>query len=49
MMEGIKKVPNGTCFIIENNQIKFENILNLDLQMKRSYKRRYIYNILTIL
>ncbi|MCU9815561.1 asparagine synthetase B family protein [Paraclostridium sp. AKS73] len=24
MMEGIKKVPNGTCFTIEDNQIRFE-------------------------
>lgn len=46
MMEGIKKVPNGTCFTIENNQIRFEKYFEPRFSNEKEVTKEDIYNIL---
>ncbi|WP_250675198.1 asparagine synthase (glutamine-hydrolyzing) [Paraclostridium ghonii] len=46
MMEGIKKVPNGTCFTIEDNQIKFEKYFEARFTNEEEVTKEDVYNIL---
>lgn len=46
MMEGIKKVPNGTCFTIEDNEIKFEKYFEAKFINEKEVTKEDVYNIL---
>lgn len=46
MMEGIKKVPNGTYFTIEDNQIKFEKYFEARFTNEKEVTKEDVYNIL---
>lgn len=46
MMKDIKKVPNGTCFTIENNNIKFEKYFEANFTNEKTVTKEDVYNIL---
>lgn len=46
MVDSIKKVPNGTCFTIENNEIKFEKYFEANFKHERDITKEDVYNIL---
>ncbi len=46
MVDSIKKVPNGTCFTIENNEIKFEKYFEANFENEKDITKEDVYNIL---
>ncbi len=46
MVDSIKKVPNGTCFTIENNEIKFEKYFEANFKHEKDITKEDVYNIL---